>query len=441
MIKIPKEVKNLIKTLEDAGFKAYAAGECVRDSLAGLKPYDWDLATSAGFEDLKNLFPDAEIVSEKYSVIRKEFVEETYDSDGVFSGEEGLIVDIGTFRKDNIFAGGVKAEAAEFADTIEEDLSRRAFTADAVADNGTGFVDIAGGYDDIKKKLVKTTGNPDDLFKEDPARMLRAIRIAAELDFDLAQNVYESICANYRLLEKISVDRFRNEFVRIMSAAHAGKGLNMIMSTGILNIILGDDAVARLTKREKSDMMVLCQNIDRSKQVEARRLGLFYTIIDKKKALPSIEKFNFDEVTNQYLVDACHDMPKLYFAQSKELLKKFIYKHGMDRYNYLANLEKAQRIVFDYDSETKIKSKMYLLEEIHAMGEAIFVDDLAVDGNDLIEAGICETPEEAEKMLSMLVEKLHIKPNLNTRTKLLELAKTFKRNKLAAATRGIRWFR
>ena len=133
MIKIPKEVKNLIKTLEDAGFKAYAAGECVRDSLAGLKPYDWDLATSAVFEDLKNLFPDAEIVSEKYSVIRKEFVEETYDSDGVFSGEEGLIVDIGTFRKDNIFAGGVKAEAAEFADTIEEDLSRRAFTAEAGA--------------------------------------------------------------------------------------------------------------------------------------------------------------------------------------------------------------------------------------------------------------------------------------------------------------------
>jgi len=441
MIKIPKEVKKLIKTLEDAGFKAYAAGECVRDSLAGLKPYDWDLSTSAGLEDLKRLFPDAEVISEKYSVIRQEFVEEVYDGGGGFAGEEGLIVDIGTFRKEGIFAGGGKAEAVDFAQTIEEDLARRDFTVDTVADNGTQFVDIADGYADIKKKLVKTMGEPYACFKADPARMLKAIRIAAELDFDLAQNVYEAICANYRLLEKISVDRFRNEFVRIMSAAHAGKGLNMIMSTGIINLILGEDVVNSLSKREKNDLVILCQNIDRSKQVAARRLGLFYTIIDKKKALPSIEKFNFDEVTNQYLVDACHDMPKLYFAQSKELLKKFIYKHGMDRYNYLANLEKAQRIVFDYDSETKIKSKMYLLEEIHAMGEAIFVDDLAVDGNDLIEAGICETPEEAEKMLSMLVEKLHIKPNLNTRTKLLELAKTFKRNKLAAATRGIRWFR
>ena len=123
------------------------------------------------------------------------------------------------------------------------------------------------------------------------------------------------------------------------------------------------------------------------------------------------------------------------------MLKKFIYERDMDRYNYLANLEKAQRIVFDYDSETKIKSKMYLLEEIHALGEAIFVEDLAIDGNDLIEAGICNSDDEAEKMLSMLVEKIHIKPNLNKRSELLKLAKLYKRNKLAAMTRGIKWTR
>jgi hypothetical protein len=84
---------------------------------------------------------------------------------------------------------------------------------------------------------------------------------------------------------------------------------------------------------------------------------------------------------------------------------------------------------------------MYLLEEIHAFHEAIFPDDLAVDGNDLIEAGICESAEDAEKMLHMLVERIHLKPNLNTRSKLLDLAKTYKKNKLAAATRGIRWMR
>ena len=88
MIKIPKEVKRIMKTLEDEKFKAYTAGECVRDSLAGLKPCDWDVATSAGLEDLKRLFPDASIVSEKFSVIRMDFVDEVYDREGDFVGEE-----------------------------------------------------------------------------------------------------------------------------------------------------------------------------------------------------------------------------------------------------------------------------------------------------------------------------------------------------------------
>jgi hypothetical protein len=111
----------------------------------------------------------------------------------------------------------------------------------------------------------------------------------------------------------------------------------------------------------------------------------------------------------------------------------------MDRYNYLANLEKAQRIVFDYDSETKIKSKMFLLEEIHALREAIFIDDLTVDAKDLIEVGICDTVEEGEKLLGLVVEKIHLYPLKNKRDEILKLAKQYKKNKLAAAMRGIRW--
>jgi len=440
MIKFPKEVKAIIETLEKANFKAFVTGEAAGDSLAGLKPYGWDVSTSAGLEDLKRLFPEAEVVSEKFSVVRLEFLEVVTDDNGE-DVETGTIVDISTFRKGSAFADGKKTGDVEFAETIEEDLARRDFTMYAIADCGHQVVDPYDGFGDIKKKLVKTVGVPAETFAEDPARMLKAIRIAAELDFDLAQNVYEAISSNYKLLEKVSVERFRNEFVRILAAAHAGKGLNMILDTGIINLILGEDVVAGLSKREKSDLVTLSQNIDRSKQVPERRLGLFYTVMDKKKALPSIEKFNFDEKTHQYLVDAVHDMPKLYFAQTKELLKKFIYKHGMDRYNYLANLEKAQRIVFDYDSDTKIKSKMYLLEEIHGLREPIFIDDLTVDANDLIEVGICDTVEEGEKLLGLVVERLHIFPLKNKRDEILKLAKKYKSNKLAVATRGIRWMR
>lgn len=445
MIKIPKEVKRIMKTLEDRQFKAYAVGGCVRDCLAGLKPYDWDVATSAGFGDLTELFPDAKVISEKYSVVRLEFIDEVYDREGDFVGEEGVIVDIATFRKSNVKSGAAQGDGrgaaeVEFAETVEDDLPRRDFTMNALADNGYELVDPFGGREDIKNRLVKTIGDPAASFRDDPVRMLRAIRHAAELDFDLTQSVYEAICANYRLLEKISIDRFRNEFVNILNASNAGKGLSLLMDTGIINLILGDDVVKRLTRREKNDLVILSQNIDRSKQVPERRLGLFYITMDKKKAMPSIEKFNFDSKTRQHLIDAVSDMPKLYFASTKELLKKFIYERGMERYNYLANLEKAQRIVFDYDSETKIKSKMYLLEEIHALNEPIFVEDLAIDGNDLIEAGICEA-DEVGRILSMVVERTHIKPNLNKRSELLKLAKLYKKSKVAAATRGVKWLR
>lgn len=179
--------------------------------------------------------------------------------------------------------------------------------------------------------------------------------------------------------------------------------------------------------------------MDKTQQVPERRLGLFYTCVDKKKAMPSIEKLQFDEKIRQHLEDAVKDMAKLYFIAQKPDLKKFIYAKGWERYNYMASLEKAQRIVFDYFNETKIKSKMYLLEEIKTYREPIFEDELAIDGNDLMEAGICTSAEDAAKMLTMLVEEMHVHPRKNTRNDLLTLARKYKKFKFLTWTRGTHW--
>ena len=301
-------------------------------------------------------------------------------------------------------------------------------------------MDPYDGREDLKKKIIKTVENPNESFFDEPIRMMKAIRLAAELGFDLSKNVYVAIKANYKLLEKVHIDKLRDEFTALVSAPYAGKGLNMILDTGIINIILGYEVVEKLTRREKNDLLVLSQNIDKTKQVPERRLGLFYACVDKKKAMPSIDKFNYDPKTYQHLVDAVHDMAKLYFTAQKPELKKFIYDRDMERYEYLANLEKAQRIVFDYNSETKIRSKIYLLSEVRQHNEPIFVEDLVIDANDLIEAGICNE-ENAGDMLKLLIEHLHQKPNLNNRAALLQLAKKYKRNKLAALTRKVKWLR
>lgn len=442
MIKVPKEVARILKTLGDAGFESYVAGECVLDSLMGRDTYSWDVVTKARYDDLTKLFPEAKVLSEKYSVLREELVEEVLDEDGQVIGEEGFIVDISAYRKKNV--GEEQPGEDIFTDNIQEELARRDFTVSAIAMNpyagASTIADPFEGREDIRKALIKTIAEPGESFRKEPIRMMRAIRYAAQFDFDLSKSVYEAIAANYGLLAGLRPEKIRDEFTDILASKHAGKGLNMLMNTGIIRIILGEECFARLTHREKSDLITLCEGIEKTKQVPERRLGLFYSAIGKKRSLPSIERLGFDEETHQHLVDAVYDMPKLYFTARPQDLKRFIYDRSMDRYEYLLSLEKAQRIAFGYDSETKIRSKIYMLDEIRKNREVIFIEDLAVDANDLIEAGICDETN-AQKMLMMLTESTHIKPKQNTREELLRLAKKYKRNKIAAWSRGVSWLR
>ena len=424
MIKLPKEVNKIMKTLETAGFEAYAAGDCVRGTLLGEDPYGWDIVTSAGGEKLKELFPEGEVISEKFGIVRLEFIEEVYDKDGTFLGEEGIIADVAPYRN-----GG----------TIETEMARKDFTINAIADSPYKIADPYEGREDIRKKLVRTVGDADTQFKEQPIQMIRALRYAAQYGFDLHKSVYDAICSNYALLENVDMKKVRDELLGLMGGAYAGKGLNMLMDTGLLKVVLGENAVAHLTKREMSDLTTLCENVDKTQQVPERRMGLLYTCIDKKKAFDSIDKLQFEEPLRQHFIDAAKDMAKLYFVAQKPDLKKFIYARGWDRYNYMASLEKAQRIVFEHFNETKIKSKIYMLEEIKMYREPIFEDELAVDANDLLEAGICSNPEDAAKMLTMLVEEMHVHPRKNTRKDLLELAKKYKTFKFLTWTRGVHW--
>ena len=433
LVKLPKEVGKVMTRLQEAGFEAYVVGECVRDSILGRKPFGWDVTTNATLEDLKTVFPEAEVFSEKFGVIRLEYIEETkIDGETV---EVGVIVDVAPYRKEAKYSNGLLVDSTR-AETIADDLSHRDFTINAIAENHTSLEDTFDGKEDIRKKLIRTVGDADRTFKEDPIKMIRALRLCAELDFDLHKGAYEAIVANSALLEKASPNKVRDEFEMLMGGVAASKGLNMLLDTGLVATILGPDILAKLTKREKSDLEILSQNIDKTQPVVERRLGLFYACIDKKRAKPAIERLKYDEKTKQHLIDAVTDMAKLYFTATAPALKKFIYERGWERYNYLANLEKAQRIIFDYFSETKIYSKMYMLEDIKKYREPIFVEDLFIDANDLVEAGICK-PEKAEALLKMLVEECHMHPRKNTREKLLELARTYSKNKILAWFRGI----
>ncbi|NLF47041.1 MAG: hypothetical protein GX578_01835 [Clostridiales bacterium] len=431
MIKLPKEVNNIIKALEKKGFSAYAVGGCVRDSLTGQQPIDWDLATNAESKDMKAIFPEAKVISEKYSVIR---IDHTKDDN-----DDGIIADVATFRKEGPYSDKRRPDSVEFVQSIEEDLKRRDFTVNAIADNPSGkIVDPFEGRKDIENRLIRTVGDPIERFSEDPLRMIRAVRVAAELDFDIHKKTYEAIVANAGLLSKANIKKIREEFERIITAPNAGKGLRMLAGADLMPAIIGDVA-AKLNRRQMQQFSTLCDNIDKTKPVLKRRLGLFYTCFEEKKGMQAIEILDYDEKTKESLKDALLMMEKLHFLRTGVDLKAFLVKYGPERYEYLDNLSKAQRIVYDL-GDAKIISRHELLKMIKDNNEPIYIEDLAIKGDDIIKAGIAEG-EQVGHLLLMLTDIVHKKPKDNNKKTLLKYARRFSKNKLAARTRKVKWLR
>ena len=420
----------VLRALEAAGLEAWYVGGWVRDALMGYPSHDVDMCCSGLWQESKAALEAAGIA----------VVESGIKFGGITAISDGERIEVTTYRLDGFYTDGRHPQSVERAASLEDDLARRDFTINAIAESQDSLMDPYDGRADIKNKLIRTVGDAGARFREDPLRMIKALRLAAELDFDLHKSVYDAIVSGHTMLSEVNPSKIRDEFTGMLSAPAAGKGLSMLLGTGMIADIIGQNAVDRLTKREMQDLTTLSQNIDKTQPVEDRRLGLFFACIDKKKIRPAIDRLNFDEVTHQHLVDAVNDLPKLYFTNNKPALKKFIYQRSMERYEFLLSMEKAQRIVFSYDSETKIRSKIFMLDEIHKFGEPIFPEDLKIDANDLIEAGICDR-DKAQKILNMLTEEIHTHPKKNTREQLLKLAKVYSKNKVAAALRGIHWTR
>ena len=180
MIKVPKEVTKIMKTLGDAGFENYVTGECVIDSMMGEKTYSWDVITKAGFEELTELFPEAKILSTKYSVLREELIDEICNEKGEVIGEEGYIIDISTYRIKNASESSGDDENL-FTDNVEEDLARRDFTIDAIAMNPYAgvkpIVDPYEGREDVRKKIIKTVGEASEHDEGNPLCSTVRIRL------------------------------------------------------------------------------------------------------------------------------------------------------------------------------------------------------------------------------------------------------------------------
>lgn len=433
MIKLPKEVGRIMKVLEKNGHEVYAVGGCVRDSLLGREPIDFDLSTDAGLEEMKALFPEAKVLSEKYSVLR-------FDYSNPQNEEEGIIVDLATFRIDGAYSDYRRPDEVFFTNRAEEDLARRDFTINAMADNPQrALLDPYGGKADLKEKLIRAVGDPKERFRENPIRMMRAIRFAAQLDFDLHRSVYEAILECEELLSHAGKDAIRGEFEKILVAENTGKGLRMLAACNLMKHIVGEEIASRMNRYEMGRFEGLIEGVDRTFRILPRRLGVFYSCFEKKRAEQAVWFLEFDRKTTEMLKDAIYLQERVFFLVRDEELKDFLARYGRERYDYIHNLAKAVCLIYEQPN-SKVLGRNFMMEKIEAGNEPVYIEDLAVNGNDLIEAGIAEG-EKVGELLLMLTDVVHRKPKENTREDLLAYARKFSKSKVAAALRNVQWIK
>lgn len=290
----------------------------------------------------------------------------------------------------------------------------------------------------LPREISDIVKNPSMEFEENPIGILEIISFACEAEFDLDETVFNAAVAKVKLIDNVSVDQIRTLFEKIISSKRAGKGLTLLAQVGALDCILGDEVTQKLSKAEKEDFSIYVENIDKTMQTRLRRIALFYKCFAPKKAEAAIKRLGYSEEDEKFLLDGVYLLDKIYFLTNKYDLKKFLVKYGLERYEFLNNLSKAQRIVYDLPVN-RVTSRQYVLDNIKEFNEPIFVEDLAISPQDLRDEGIDE--KDFDRILDELLDLSHMKPNLNTKKDMLEHARKYSKNKWAATFKKLKYIK
>lgn len=231
-MRIPKEIKSLIEKLRKKGFEAYIVGGCVRDFLRGKEPEDWDVTTNAKPEEIQKVFPK--------SFYENKFLTVTVQIDS--SKSKLKEIEITTYRSEAKYTDKRHPDEIKFAKTLKEDLSRRDFTINALAldiqNKNPEIIDPFEGQEDLKNKIIRAVGNAKERFSEDALRMMRAVRFASTLEFEIEEKTVKAIKENAPSIESISRERVRDELMKIIMAERASQGLELLRELGLLKHII-----------------------------------------------------------------------------------------------------------------------------------------------------------------------------------------------------------
>ena len=435
IIALPENVKKIIDELENAGYEAYAVGGCVRDSILGRIPNDWDITTSAKPEEVKKIFKRTVDTGLKHGTVTVLMGKETYE--------------VTTYRIDGEYEDSRHPKSVEFTSNLKEDLLRRDFTINAMAYNDTsGLVDIFGGMEDIEKKTIRCVGVAKERFTEDALRLLRAIRFAAQLGYTIEEETYEAIRELAPTLGKISAERIQAELNKTIVSDNP-RMLKTAYELGLTKEFIPELDKCFETKQNNPHHCYtvgdhIINSVGNIENTKVLRLTMLLHDIAKPECLKTdedgIDHFHGHQVKSsekakeilrrlKYDNDTIDRVSKLvrYHDERLEAGTK-IMRRAMNRIGAEAfpDIFKVWRADIDAQSDYMREDKLQRLkqniadyEEIIAKDECVCLKDLAVTGRDLIDNGIPSGPALGE-ILNLMLSDVIDNPENNNKEYLLE---------------------
>lgn len=449
--KIPKEILKITEELEKKGHEAYLVGGCVRDLLRItihgelVEPKDWDITTNAVPEEIQKIFPES-------------FYENDFGTVGVLSGSEEpslKVVEITPYRLEEKYSDKRHPDAVKFSKKLEDDLKRRDFTINAIAlrlssGQALEIVDLFEGQKDLKEKIIRTVGDPGERFDEDALRIMRAVRLATELNFSIEKETQESLTRNRGLLEMIAKERIRDEFSKILMSADPVSGIRQLQKLGILKYVVPEleEGVGVTQNKEhiytvwEHNLRSLGHAVEKNFSLEIRMAALLHDVgkprmkmgeghgstfynhetAGAKMALQMLSRLRYPKKFIEKVVKLVRW--HLFFSDTDVItlsaVRRLLRNVGTENIWDLMSVRFCDRIGMGRPKEEPYRLRKYesMIEE--ALRDPISVSQLKIDGEKVMKIAKINPGPKVGYILHALLEEVLDDPSLNNEDYLLK---------------------
>ena len=443
-MKLPQEIKNILDKLEKKRFESYVVGGSVRDILLGQKPKDWDITTKAKPEEIQKIFPDS-------------FYENKFGTVTVKTKSKDLFlkeIEITTFRTEQKYTDKRHPDKISFTLDAKDDLARRDFTVNAIAlDKKENILDPFKGQEDLKDKKIKAVGNPDDRFNEDALRMLRAIRLAVELDFVIDKKTFKAIQKNSNWVQAIAKERIRDELIKMIMSEKPDQAIELLKKANLLKYIIPELEKGINIDQNRHHIYTIYQHsilslkfaAKRNYSLEVRLAALFHDIAKpqtKRGQGPESTFYNHDILGSKFAINILQRLkfPRKIIEKTALLVRNHMFVYGVDEVteagvrrllrrvgleniNDLIDLRVADRLGSGVPKAVpyKLRHLKYLIEKVSK--DPISAKMLKINGNDLMKLLKIEASPKLGLLIEALLAEVLEDPKLNIKAKLSQRAK------------------